>query len=131
MKNTSLETHQRVRVGISSCLIGQHVRFDGSHKRDAFLTDTFGKYVEWVPVCPEVEIGLGVPRETLRLVDNDGRLQLVAPGSGIDHTDRMRSWAERRIEQLANLGLCEYENSRSLILNSRFISIRTRTNSCF
>ncbi len=57
-----------IRIGISSCLLGQEVRFDGGHKRDPFLTDTLGPQVEWVPVCPEVEMGLGTPRETLRLV---------------------------------------------------------------
>ena len=57
-----------VRVGISSCLLGEAVRFDGGHKRDAFLTETFGRFVEWVPVCPEVECGLGTPRESMRLV---------------------------------------------------------------
>ena len=54
-----------VRVGISSCLLGEAVRYDGGHKRDAFLTDTFGRFVEWVPVCPEVECGLGTPRESM------------------------------------------------------------------
>ena len=56
-----------VRIGISACLLGQKVRYDGEHKRDAFLVEVFGRYVEWVPVCPEVEMGLGVPRDTLRL----------------------------------------------------------------
>jgi len=63
------EKLERVRIGISSCLLGERVRFDGGHKRDAFLADMFGRHVEWVPVCPEFEMGLGVPRETLRLVD--------------------------------------------------------------
>ena len=57
-----------IRIGISVCLLGQEVRFDGGHKRDPFLIDTLGPHVEWVPVCPEVEMGLGTPRETLRLV---------------------------------------------------------------
>ena len=57
-----------IRIGISSCLLGQPVRFDGGHKRDAFLTETFGRFVEWVPVCPEVECGFGTPRESMRLV---------------------------------------------------------------
>ena len=57
-----------IRIGISACLLGQEVRFDGGHKRSDFLVDIFGPFVEFVPVCPEVEIGLGVPRETLRLV---------------------------------------------------------------
>ncbi len=57
-----------IRIGISACLLGQEVRFDGGHKRDGFLVDTFGRYVEWVPICPEVELGLGTPRESLRFV---------------------------------------------------------------
>ena len=111
MKLRSLRTaekFERVRIGISSCLLGERVRFDGGHKRDAFLADTFGRHVEWVPVCPEFEMGLGVPRETLRLVVDDGRVRLVAPRTGADHTDRMKVWAERRIEQLVSLDLCGY-----------------------
>jgi Uncharacterized conserved protein len=57
-----------IRLGISACLLGQEVRFDGGHKRDPFLTDELGKHVEWVPVCPEVEVGMGTPREPLQLV---------------------------------------------------------------
>jgi uncharacterized protein YbbK (DUF523 family) len=56
-----------LRLGISSCLLGQEVRFDGGHKHDPLLTETFGRFFEWVPVCPEMEIGLGAPRESLRL----------------------------------------------------------------
>ena len=57
-----------LRLGISRCLLGDEVRFDGGHKRDNFLTDVLGPYVVWVPVCPEVEAGLGTPREAMRLV---------------------------------------------------------------
>ena len=113
MKNTSHDRTDRVRIGISSCLLGERVRFDGGHKRDAFLTDVFGQYVHWVPVCPEVELGLGVPRETIRLVDNDGRVRIVALASGEDYTEKMMQWAERRMEQLASLGLCGYVFKRS------------------
>jgi len=102
-----------VRVGISSCLLGERVRFDGGHKRDAFLMDVFGRYVEWVPVCPEMEIGLGIPRETLRLQDNGSGIRLVASASGADHTSRMATWATRRLEQLAKLELCGYVLKRS------------------
>jgi uncharacterized protein YbgA (DUF1722 family)/uncharacterized protein YbbK (DUF523 family) len=94
-------------------LLGAKVRFDGGHKRDAFLADVFGRYVEWVPVCPEFEMGLGVPRETLRLVDNDGRVRLIAAQTGADHTDKMKAWAECRIEQLAKFNLCGYVFKRS------------------
>ena len=107
MKNTLLEKKESVRVGISSCLLGQNVRFDGGHKRDTFLADIFGQHVQWIPVCPEMEIGLGVPRESLRLVDINGDIRLIA-NSGVDHTEKMRSWSDKRIEQLAKQNLCGY-----------------------
>jgi uncharacterized protein YbgA (DUF1722 family)/uncharacterized protein YbbK (DUF523 family) len=97
-----------VRLGISSCLLGQSVRFDGGHKRDAFLVDTFGPYVEWVPVCPEVEAGLGVPREPIRLSRVGSALRLVAVRSATDHTERMARWASRRVEALAREDLEGY-----------------------
>ena len=90
----------RVRIGISSCLLGEKVRFDGGHKKDEFLTSHFGRYVEWVPVCPEFEIGLGVPRESLRLVADGKNLRLVAPRSGLDHTERMNSWTREHTGHL-------------------------------
>jgi uncharacterized protein YbgA (DUF1722 family)/uncharacterized protein YbbK (DUF523 family) len=113
LKNTLHEPIERVRLGISSCLLGEPIRFDGGHKRDAFLADVFGKYVEWVPVCPEFELGLGVPRETLRLVDNGDGVRLTAPRSGTDHTPAMQRWAERRADELAKLDLCGYVFKRS------------------
>ena len=61
-------TDDEIRIGISACLLGQEVRFDGSHKRDRFIVGTLGQFFRFVPVCPELDIGLGVPRESLRLV---------------------------------------------------------------
>jgi len=90
-----------VRIGISSCLLGQKVRFDGGHKRDPFLVETFGRFVEWVEVCPEVEVGLGTPREAIRLVRAGGDVRLVGVKSATDHTDAMRRWAAGRVEALA------------------------------
>jgi uncharacterized protein YbgA (DUF1722 family)/uncharacterized protein YbbK (DUF523 family) len=95
-------------VGISSCLLGEKVRFDGGHKRDAFLVETFGRYVEWAPVCPEVEMGLGTPRETLRLVRIGHDTRLVMPKTAVDHTEAMRTYAHRRVAELAKEGLCGY-----------------------
>jgi len=92
-----------IRVGISACLLGQKVRYDGGHKRDAYLVETFGRFVEWVPVCPEVETGLGTPRETLRLVRIGEEVRMVMPRTGADHTDAMRSHAERRLKELAQV----------------------------
>jgi uncharacterized protein YbgA (DUF1722 family)/uncharacterized protein YbbK (DUF523 family) len=98
----------RIRIGISACLLGAQVRYDGGHKRDAFLADTFGRHVDWVSVCPEVEVGLGTPRETLRLEAIDGRVRMVMPKSGRDLTDEMRAYARRRVEALADEDLCGY-----------------------
>ena len=70
-------SHERVRLGISACLLGEPVRFDGGHKRDPFLVESLGQFVDWVPVCPEVESGLDAPRESMRLVQADGRIRLL------------------------------------------------------
>jgi uncharacterized protein YbgA (DUF1722 family)/uncharacterized protein YbbK (DUF523 family) len=94
-----------IRIGISACLLGQKVRFDGGHKEDRFLTQTLGRYFEWVPVCPEVEVGLGTPRETLRLEDASGALRLIAPKSGTDHTEPMLAFAARRVAALSKENL--------------------------
>jgi uncharacterized protein YbgA (DUF1722 family)/uncharacterized protein YbbK (DUF523 family) len=97
-----------IRIGISTCLLGQNVRYDGGHKRDAFLVETFGRFVEWVPVCPEVETGLGTPRESMRLVKDDGDVRLVTTKTRVDHTDSMRRFAARRVAVLGRLDLCGY-----------------------
>jgi uncharacterized protein YbgA (DUF1722 family)/uncharacterized protein YbbK (DUF523 family) len=98
----------RLRVGISACLLGQEVRYDGGHKRDAFLTDTLGQFVEWVPVCPEVELGLGIPREAIRLEGNPTAPRLRAPKSGKDHTAAMQHLARARLDMLARQDLVGY-----------------------
>src|SRR5271169_6902245 len=97
-----------IRIGVSACLLGRAVRYDGGHKRDAFLVDTFGPHVEWVPVCPEVELGLGTPRPTLRLEGDGDDVRLVMPKTGADHTAAMRRYAHRRIARLAGDDLCGY-----------------------
>jgi uncharacterized protein YbgA (DUF1722 family)/uncharacterized protein YbbK (DUF523 family) len=97
-----------IRIGISACLLGQKVRYDGGHKRDAYLVETFGQYVEWVPVCPEVEMGLGTPRETLRLVRTGGDIGLIMPKTGADHTPAMRAYGKRRVAELAKEDLYGY-----------------------
>lgn len=98
-----------IRIGVSSCLLGNPVRFDGGHKRDPFLVDLFGRYVEWVPVCPEVEAGMTIPRPTLRLQRGaDGEIRLICPHDGNDHTDAMRRYAQRRVRELERHALCGY-----------------------
>jgi uncharacterized protein YbgA (DUF1722 family)/uncharacterized protein YbbK (DUF523 family) len=97
-----------IRVGISSCLLGNSVRFDGGHKLDHYLRDTLGAFVTWVPVCPEVEYGLPVPREPLRLVGDPADPRLVTSRSGVDHTDGMKDWAKRRLDELEAEDLCGF-----------------------
>ena len=99
----------RPRIGISACLLGEEVRFDGGHKRDVFLTEVLAPHVEWVPVCPEVEVGMGTPRETLRLVRvQDGAVRMVTTRTGVDHTDSMQRWSRGRLRELAREDLSGY-----------------------
>lgn len=102
-----------LRLGISSCLLGEEVRWDAGHKKDAFLTGTLGPFVEWVPVCPELEMGLGVPREPIRLQGDPASPRLVGSRSGEDHTDAMQRFAQRRARDLASLDLCGYVLKKS------------------
>jgi uncharacterized protein YbgA (DUF1722 family)/uncharacterized protein YbbK (DUF523 family) len=95
-------------LGISTCLLGENVRYDGGHKRDRFITDTLGRFVDFVPVCPEVECGLGVPRESMRLEGSPEAPRLVTNRTKIDQTDRMVSWAERRLQELEKEDLCGF-----------------------
>ena len=97
-----------IRIGISSCLLGCNVRYDGGHKRDDFLVGTFAKWVRWLPVCPEVEVGMGTPRESVRLLRDGAELRMVAPKSGTDWTAAMRDYAHRRVAALAAEDLCGY-----------------------
>jgi uncharacterized protein YbgA (DUF1722 family)/uncharacterized protein YbbK (DUF523 family) len=101
-------SQQPVAIGISSCLLGREVRYDGGHKRNNFLTETLGEFVQWVPVCPEVEVGLPTPRDSLRLQTSEGVVRMVAPNTGADITERMETFSRARAEQLAQADLCGY-----------------------
>jgi uncharacterized protein YbgA (DUF1722 family)/uncharacterized protein YbbK (DUF523 family) len=98
----------KIPIGISTCLLGENVRYNGGHALDRFLRDTLGKYVRYVPVCPEVECGFGIPRETFRLVGDPKEPRLVTGHTGVDHTDRMEVWASNRVTELENDGLCGF-----------------------
>lgn len=87
-----------IRLGISRCLLGDKVRFDGEHKQDHFLTDVLGRYVEWVPVCPEVEAGLGTPREAMRLMGDPHHPRLMTIKSKHDHTQAMETMIATRLD---------------------------------
>ena len=98
-----------IRIGISACLLGQEVRFDGGHKYDPFLVSILAPHVEFVPVCPEVELGLGTPREPLHLVrPADGTLRMVTTRTNVDYTESMNTWAAARVEELALKDLSGY-----------------------
>ncbi len=96
------------RLGISSCLLGEKVRYDGNHKMDPYLVRTLGRFVDYVPVCPEFECGLGVPREPMRLVGDPDCPRLVTIKTGVDLTERMEKWSEKRLRELAREDLCGF-----------------------
>jgi uncharacterized protein YbgA (DUF1722 family)/uncharacterized protein YbbK (DUF523 family) len=97
-----------IRVGISSCLLGEAVRYDGGHQKDAYITGVLADHFTWVPVCPELEVGMGVPREPIRLVGDAAAPRLVGVTSGADHTARMTAFARRRVDELRGLALSGY-----------------------
>jgi uncharacterized protein YbbK (DUF523 family) len=99
---------ERIRILVSACLLGEKVRYDGGHKRNLLLIETLGPFVEWVRVCPEVDCGLPVPREAMRLVGDPGHQRMVANLSGIDHTERMERWAKTRLGELSRIDLRGY-----------------------
>jgi len=101
-------TDHKPNVGISACLLGDRVRYDGAHRRDRFLTDTMGKFVEWVPVCPELECGLPVPRESMHLEGDPESPRLVTSQSRVDLTDRMLAWCRKRLTKLDRENLCGF-----------------------
>jgi uncharacterized protein YbbK (DUF523 family)/uncharacterized protein YbgA (DUF1722 family) len=98
-------TSQEIRIGISRCLLGEEVRYDGGHKRDEFITRVFGRHFTWVPVCPEMEIGLGSPRESMKLLEINGDVHLVTNETGRDFTGKMNRYASRRTKQLSKENL--------------------------
>lgn len=98
----------KILIGISSCLLGNPVRYDGGHKLDHFLRDTLGQYVDYVPVCPEVECGMGVPRESMRLTGKSEAPHLVTRKTLEDKTDMMVRWASKRVRELEAENLCGF-----------------------
>ena len=97
-----------IKIGISSCLLGEAVRYDGGHQKDSYVTGTLSRHFTWVSVCPEMELGLGAPRETIRLVGDVAAPRLVAPQSGTDLTEAMDTYARGRVGALGALGLSGY-----------------------
>ena len=99
---------KKIKLGISTCLLGERVRYDGGHKWDRFLTDTLGQYVEYVSVCPEVECGLPVPRESMHLEGDPDSPRLVTSRTKQDLTEQMVQWARQRVIELEKEDLCGF-----------------------
>ncbi len=100
--------NHKIKMGISACLLGHSVRYDGGHQLDQYLRDTLGRYFEYVPVCPEVECGLGIPREALRLVGAPESPRLKTSRSGEDITDKMTTWSQQRLLAMEKEDLCGF-----------------------
>ncbi len=100
----------QLAIGVSACLLGNPVRYDGDHKRTPYITDILGQHAALIPVCPEVEMGLPVPREPIRLESHGetSSVRLIAPGSGIDRTEQMAAFCHRRLMELRDMNLCGY-----------------------
>ncbi|NCC24144.1 MAG: DUF1722 domain-containing protein [Deltaproteobacteria bacterium] len=99
---------EKIPMGVSRCLLGENVRYDGGHKLDRFVRDTLGQFFDYVGVCPEVECGLPVPREAMRLEGDPEHPRLRTIKTREDHTDRMQAWGQGRLEELTPLCLCGY-----------------------
>jgi len=97
-----------IKIGISSCLLGNMVRYDGNHSHDPFLTQTLGLFTEYIPVCPEVECGMSIPREAIRLMGDPENPRLVSNEKNIDKTEAMKTWAEGKLKALEKDNLCGF-----------------------
>ncbi|QEM67613.1 DUF523 domain-containing protein [Geobacter sp. FeAm09] len=95
-------------IGVSSCLLGERVRYDGGHKRDRNITECLGRFFRFVPVCPEVACGLPVPREPMRLEGDPAAPRLMTNQTRIDLTGRLLSWCEKRVIELEREDLCGF-----------------------
>ncbi|MGD1075101.1 MAG: DUF523 domain-containing protein [Thermodesulfovibrionales bacterium] len=119
---------EKIKIGISSCLLGERVRYDGGHKLDHFLVQTLGTYVQWVPVCPEVEYGLPVPREAMHLAGDVASPRLVTRKTGTDHTEGMLRWAKKKLAELEKQDLCGFVfKSRSPSSGMKGVKVYTQS----
>lgn len=115
------------KVGISACLLGENVRYDGGNKSNRYLTEELGKYVEWVPVCPETECGMLVPREPIELVGQTDFPKLLGVQSRTDHTEKMRRWIEEKLIALEKENLTGYIfKSKSPSCGIREVPVHTK-----
>jgi uncharacterized protein YbbK (DUF523 family) len=99
---------EKIRIGVSTCLLGESVRYDGGHARDRYVTDTLGQCMEFMPVCPEMEAGLGLPREPIRLVGDPESPRVVTINTHKDLTETMTTWAQQRVRELEKEDFCGF-----------------------
>jgi len=119
-----------VTIGISACLIGKNVRYDGANKLDPFLRDTLGRFIRWFPVCPETEYGLPVPREAMRLIGDPANPRLVTVRTGKDHTAGMKRWAQKKMNELSGSNLSGFVfKSRSPSSGMKSVKVYTESGS--
>ena len=95
-------------IGVSACLLGEKVRYDGGHKHDSYITDILGRFFSFVPVCPEVESGMPIPREAMRLEGTPESPRLITIRTRIDKTEQMLSFCRRKVVELEKEGLCGF-----------------------
>jgi len=121
-------------IGISACLLGEKVRYDGEHRLDHYLRYTAGRYVKWLPVCPEVEAGMPVPREPMVLDGKGGLVRLITVNTGIDHTERLNKWIKKKLKELHKLNLSGFvfkSRSPSCGLSVRIAKTGQKTSGLF
>ncbi len=102
------KSDSKIKVGVSSCLLGEKVRWNGDHKQSLFVKNLLGQFFEWVPTCPEVEIGMGIPRETVQLQGNPNAPRMVGNTTGTDWTARMNRYSKNRSAELSKMNLSGY-----------------------
>lgn len=108
MNSSNEQINSTFKIGVSSCLLGNKVRFDRGHKHDRYITGTLSKYFDFFPICPEVECGLPIPRESMKLIGKLDNPTLVGNKTGTDYTDQMKIWAQQKVNQLEAENLCAF-----------------------
>jgi len=99
---------KKIKIGVSSCLLGEKVRWNGDHKKDHYVSGVLANYFEYVSICPEIEVGMGVPRETVALYGNPEKSQMISKKTQIDWTSPMKNYIKNCLKSLAHDDLCGY-----------------------
>ena len=103
-----MSDERKILVGVSTCLLGEKVRWDAGHKHDRYLTGILGDYFDFLPVCPEAEVGMGIPREPIHLEGDPDAPRMIGNKTGEDWTERMNRWSRRKLKELVTAGMSGY-----------------------